>query len=100
MLGQPAEVQSICPVTSTDVRVTVDPDSIRSFDPKPLWVSFPPAATASTAADMIGTFCCHVHFLATPAAAEQWLSQHPDGTVLDLDGAHELGRNASHCCTG
>jgi aminoglycoside phosphotransferase (APT) family kinase protein len=28
-----------------------------------------------------------VHFLATPAAARQWLRQHPEGTVLDLAAA-------------
>jgi alkylmercury lyase len=41
-----------------------------------------------------------VHFLATPAAAEEWLSQHPGGTVLDIDAACELGRKATHCCSG
>jgi alkylmercury lyase len=99
MLGQSADVQSRCPVTGSDVRVTVDPDRVRGFDPQPLWVSFPPAATTSTA-DITGTFCRHVHFLATPAAAAQWLSQHPEGTVLVLDDAYELGRRATRCCTG
>jgi alkylmercury lyase len=62
-------------------------------------VSFPAAATTSNA-DIKGTFCCHVHFLATLAAADEWLSQHPGGTVLDIDAAYELGRKATHCCSG
>jgi alkylmercury lyase len=99
MLGQSADVESTCPVTGSGVRLTVDPNGVRRADPHPLWVSFPPAATTSTA-DITGTFCCHVHFLATPAAAEHWLSQHPEGTVLDLDEAYALGRKATRCCAG
>jgi alkylmercury lyase len=96
MLGRSAHVESVCAVTGSNVRLTVDPEGVRHYDPQPLWVSFPPAATTSTA-DITGTFCCHVHFLAAP---EQWLQQHPEGTVLSLDDAYELGCKATRCCTG
>ncbi len=99
MLGQSADVEATCPVTGSDVRLTVDPVGIRQFDPQPLWLSFPPPSTTSTV-DITGTFCCHVHFLATPVAAEKWLSRHAEGTVLGLDDAYELGRRATRCCTG
>ena len=99
MLGRSAEVESACPVTGGDVRLRVDPNGVRRADPQPLWVSFPPAATTSTA-DITGTFCCHVHFLATPMAVDRWLGQHREGTVLDLDEAYALGRKATRCCTG
>jgi alkylmercury lyase len=99
MLGQSADVESTCPVTGSGVRLSVDPHGVRHADPQPLWVSFPPAATTSTA-DITGTFCCHVHFLATPAAAEHWLNRHPDSTVLDIDDAYKLGRKATRRCTG
>ena len=90
---------SRCPVTDTLVRLTVDPDGVRDFEPEALWLSFPPPARAS-AADITGSFCCHVHFLAGPGAAEQWLSRHPGGAVLTLDDAYELGRMVTRCCTG
>jgi alkylmercury lyase len=99
MLDQPADVESTCPVTGGDVRLAVDPDGVRRHDPESLWVSFPPAATTSTA-DITGTFCCHVHFLATTAARDEWLSQHPKGTVLDLDDAYELGRKVTRRALG
>ena len=98
MLRQSAEVQSVDPVSGKVVQLTVDPDGVRRADPELLWVSFPPATTTSTA-DITGTFCCHVHFLATPAAADRWLRDHPEGTVLDLDAAYELGRKATRCYT-
>jgi alkylmercury lyase len=98
LLDQSADVQSICPVSGTVVRLAVDPHGVRRADPEPLWVSFPPPAATSTA-DITGTFCCHVHFLATRAAADHWLRGHPEGTVLDLDSAYELGRKATRCWT-
>ncbi len=77
------------------MRLTVDPEGVRRYDPQPLWISFPPAATTSPA-DITGTFCRHVHFL---AVREQWLDQHPDGNVLSLDDAYELGRKTTRCST-
>jgi alkylmercury lyase len=97
MLAQPAAVESTCFVTGTDVRLTVDPDGVRHVEPQPLWLSFPPPTTTSTA-DITGTFCCHVHFLAGRRAAEQWLGRHPEGSALDLDDAFELGRRATRYC--
>ena len=69
MLGQPTRVRSRCPVTGAEVRLTVEPDGVRESDPDPLRVSFPQPGAASTD-DITGSFCCHVHFLAGPAAAD------------------------------
>jgi alkylmercury lyase len=98
ILDQSADVESRCPITSTDVRLTIAPNGVADFDPPALRVSFPPPTTTSTA-DITGTFCCHVHFLAGRAAAAQWLIQHPAGIVLELDDAYELGRVATRCFT-
>jgi alkylmercury lyase len=98
MLNQSATVESRCPITATDVRLSVGPSGIVDAHPTDVRVSFPPTATTSTA-DITGTFCCHVHFLAGPAAGEQWLNQHRGGVVLELDDAYELGRLATCCFT-
>ena len=98
LLNQPARVDSRCPVTGIDVRLHVDPFGIRDAAPEPLWVSFPPPSTTSVA-DITGSFCCHVHFLAGRAAADQWLSENPGGAVLSLHDALDLGRIATRCCT-
>jgi alkylmercury lyase len=99
MLDQSAAVRSRCPITATDVRLTtVVPNGIVDAHPTDARVSFPPPSATSTA-DITGTFCCHVHFLAGHAAGEQWLSRHPGGVVLELDDADELGRVATRCFT-
>jgi alkylmercury lyase len=96
LLERTAQVRSRCGVTGLDVRLTVDPSGVRDADHEPLWVSFP-APSSTSVADITGSFCCHVHFLAGRAAADEWLSRHPGGTALTLHEAFELGRRAT-CC--
>jgi alkylmercury lyase len=96
LLDRSASVRSRCPITGTEVRLTVTPNGIVGVDPPALRVSFPPPSTTSIS-DITATFCCHVHFLAGPAAADQWLNRHPGGAVLELDDAYELGRAATRC---
>jgi alkylmercury lyase len=94
MLGATAHVRSACPVSGRPVELVVAPDRIERADPADVHVSFPPAATTDTA-DITATFCCHVHFLAGADAASTWQDAHPDGDVLDLAAAFELGRGAT-----
>ena len=94
LLDQPVSVQSRCPVTSAEIRLTVEPDRIRYRHPETLLVSFPPATTVSTA-DVTGSFCCHVHVLAGPHAADDWLRDRPGTTALALDEAFELGHHVT-----
>jgi alkylmercury lyase len=96
LLDGSARVRSRCGVTGLDVRLTVDPSGVREVEPEPLWVSFP-APSSTSVADITGSFCCHVHFLAGRAAADEWLSRHSGGTALTLHEAFELGRRATSC---
>lgn len=90
MLGTTAHVRSTCAVTKAAVELVVAPDGIELARPGRLYVSFPPLAATDTA-DIIGSFCCHVHFLAGDDAARAWQDAHADGEVLDLQAAFALG---------
>ena len=81
-------------MTGAEVRLTVEPERIRDHHPDTLLLSFPPATTVSTA-DVTGSFCCHVHFLAGSHGADQWLRDRPGTTALTLDDAFELGRHVT-----
>jgi alkylmercury lyase len=94
LLDRPARVRSRCPVTGAEVRLTVEPERIRDRHPEAVLVSFPPGTAVSTA-DITGSFCCHVHFLAGTDAAERWLHSHPGTSALTLDEAFELGRHVT-----
>ena len=81
-------------MTGTPVELIIDPEGIRAADPADLWVTFPERA-ATTTTDIVGSFCCHVHFVAGESAAERWRGHHSAGMLLDLDDAHALGLRAT-----
>ena len=94
VLDRPARVESKCPVTGADVRLTVEPHRIRDCDPQAALVSFPSAEAVSTA-DITGSFCTHVHFLAGQDAAGRWLRDHPGANALAIEHAFDLGRHVT-----
>ena len=94
LLAQPASVASTCPVTGTEVRLSVGPAGVQSAEPASVRVSFPAPASTVTS-DITATFCCHVHFLADQDAAAQWLSGNDGALTLSLEDAVELGRLAT-----
>jgi|Tabmets5t2r1_1033131.scaffolds.fasta_scaffold26226_2 alkylmercury lyase len=94
LLGREARVESACPVTGTEVRLTVGPDGVRAAQPPSLQVSFPAPASTVTS-DITVSFCCHVHFLADQDAAEEWLGENQGALALSLEDAVELGRLAT-----
>ncbi len=93
LLNETADVRSACPVSGSAVELVVAPDCVTSARPADLHVSFPPLAATDTA-DITGSFCCHVFFLAGTAAARTWRETRTDDTVVDVDAAFELGRRA------
>ena len=94
LLDAPAEIRSTCPLTKTPVRLRIDAGGIADAEPADLHVTFPAVATASTAS-IVESFCCHVHFVAGHHAARRWLRDHPDGRVLSLRDAYEVGQLAT-----
>ena len=80
------------------VELLVSPDAIIGSAPDDVRVSFPPLA-AIKPSDITTSFCCHVHFLAGPQAAESWQAARPDSQMLDLDEAFVLGQHARGALT-
>jgi alkylmercury lyase len=71
LLDATARVRSTCPVTGRRVELVVAPDGVDQAGPPGIHASFPPLASTSCA-DITGTFCCHVQFLASADAARAW----------------------------
>ena len=90
MLDTTAHVRSTCAVTGAEVELVVTPAAVKHAEPQRLHVSFPSLAATDTA-NITGSFCCHVHFLAGDGAAQAWRNVHPAGEVLDLQAAFALG---------
>jgi alkylmercury lyase len=94
LLDDQVQVESTCPMTGTEVRLTVAPERVLAAEPEDLWVSFPAPGQTSTE-DIVESFCCHVHFLAGADSAGGWASARPGTFALEVDDAFELGRLAT-----
>jgi len=89
LLGRTARVESPCHGTGTPVRVTVEPTGVTSVDPATAVVSIvAPVEQASVRS----AFCDHVHFFASPEAAQGWLDDHPGMSIHPVVEAHRLGQ--------
>jgi alkylmercury lyase len=94
LLDDQAQVESTCPMTGTEVRLTVAPGRVRATHPEDIWTSFPAPAQTSTD-DIVESFCCHVHFLAGADTAGRWAGARPGAFALGVADAFELGRLAT-----
>jgi alkylmercury lyase len=94
LLDAQAHVESTCPMTGAEVRLTVAPDRVLAAQPEAVRVSFPAPAKTSTD-EIVESFCCHVHFLVGLDSAGGWASARPGAFALGVADAFELGRLAT-----
>ncbi len=92
LLDGTAGISSICPVTESEIRVTASKYGLEVIEPDGAVMSFVMPDHGSCCADMRGTFCNHVNFLASRQAGEIWLEHNAKAVILSLDEAFVLGR--------
>lgn len=92
ILGATAQVLSPCHVTGEPVSLTVHPDHVTDLEPATAVVS---VVTPDDVIDVRAAFCSQVHFFASAEAAQPWLEQHPDITVLPVAEAFALASQLS-----
>jgi alkylmercury lyase len=98
ILNRPAHVLSPAPGSGELVRLRVEPTAA-------VTALTPPTAVVTVLLPERGsgvrsTFCTHVHFYPAPAAAQDWLTDHPGGAVLTIEQAAELGHRLAQNLLG
>ena len=95
ILGTPAQIESRCPTTDTVVRLTADPHvGVVDLSPATAVISIPRIQEINIT--RVRAQCCNPgRFFATVEAAEGWLAQHPDGTVIPVADAYPYLRQLS-----
>ncbi len=68
LLGISAEVASVCPTSSEPITVKVGPQGIEVSRPNTVVLSFLTPRESDVERNVIESFCCHVHFFASPEA--------------------------------
>jgi alkylmercury lyase len=91
LLGEDATVNSTCPTTGDPIRLRVNATGVVTVEPVSMVVSL--LLPDGPFDDNIRqTFCHFVHFFASPAAADDWITYHPGTFWLAMTDAAEVGR--------
>ena len=91
LLEQTAQVESICPITQTSIRLRVGPEGVSALDPATAMVSLSIPDTGPDACNR-ASFCNQGHFFASPEAAATWQADHPQARALTVEAVYQLGR--------
>ena len=92
LIGEEAEVTSLCPATGDDIRLRVAPAGILDAEPEDARLALGIPAPGAAGADARRAFCRDGRFLADAQAAAEWRRGHPRVTIVSLDEGHRLGR--------
>lgn len=102
VLGERAEVASTCPVTGTDIRLTVEPDgTVSEANPSAVVVAIvgEDVTSSCSAIGPDSEICTQMPLFASREAGERWLADHPGVAIVDLDQAREIARaSVQDCC--
>ncbi|AMN76853.1 organomercurial lyase MerB [Pseudomonas azotoformans] len=89
IIGKEARVLSRCPATGAPVSLNVTPNQVSHIEPAEAVVSL---LLPDESSDIRRSFCCHVHFFASAAVADKWMSQHGEtAIVVSVEEAFRLG---------
>ncbi|OBJ43878.1 alkylmercury lyase [Mycolicibacterium mucogenicum] len=88
LLDQPADIESESPVSGHPIRVTVDENAVTSVAPETAVVSL---VNPGDLTSIRTSFCNQVHYFTSAQDAAPWLVEHPDGQIVDVAEAHQLG---------
>ncbi len=92
VIGMKARIASHCPITKRLIQLVVAPGGVISTSSQEIRMSFLLRSETDQGCDVVGACCRQIHFLGSTQAAALWISNHPEGLILTLDEAWEIGR--------
>jgi len=90
---RPVTIWSRDHATGQRVCITTAVDRIEAVEPTSTVVSWVGPRRPEEFAALRTSFCAHILFFGTPAAAAGWLAEHPSGTLLSVADAYAAGRD-------
>jgi alkylmercury lyase len=91
ILGRTVSIESYCHASRAPLRLVVTPAALELADPAEMVVSLGSSSSPLGAGSLRARFCDRVRFFRSPAAGEGWLADHPDGVLLPVGEAFQLG---------
>ncbi len=89
LLGVVARVDSSCPTTGEDMRLTVSPGGPRDLEPSSAVMSMLTPDTPFDD-DVRQTVCHYIHLFVSPGAAQEWTDLNPGTFSLPVEDAFEI----------
>lgn len=91
LLGATAEVESACPASGRRIALRIGPRGVETAEPNSVILSFVTPHQTDVERNVVETFCCHVHFFASPEAGEEWVARRNGTFLLSLSDAWQIG---------
>jgi alkylmercury lyase len=99
LLGRPARVRSTAPDTGETIALTVDASGVRDVSPAGAVLTLHDVAGFDPQ-DVVGTFCCYVHYFASAEAGRAWARRSAGAYVVSIAEGFEYGRLSNHARLG
>ncbi|MPZ20835.1 MAG: alkylmercury lyase [Luteitalea sp.] len=99
LLGRPARIRSTAPQTGETISLIVDASRVRDVAPEGAAMTLH-AVSGLNVKDVVGTFCCYVHFFASEQAAHAWAERNEGTYVVSITEGFEYGRLFNHAQLG
>ncbi|MFB6259336.1 MAG: organomercurial lyase [Thiohalorhabdaceae bacterium] len=93
LIGEEAEVTSLCPESGDDIRLRVAPEGVLDAEPEDVQLAIRVPDPEAARTDVRHAFCCDVRFLVDSWAGKRWQRQRPGVRLLSLEEGHRLGRS-------
>lgn len=95
LLQKPAQVESTCPTTDANIRLTIAPEGVKAVETASTVVSvvvpgITPDCDQCAHAGPRSPTCSQMHFFSSREAASTWLVTHPEVAILSIDEAWQL----------
>jgi alkylmercury lyase len=85
LLGKKTTVESSSPSSGVAVHLTVTPEGEEHLNPAGAQMSFLLPDAVAVQKDILGSFCCFVHFFPTREIGETWVAQHVGTFLLSIE---------------
>jgi alkylmercury lyase len=94
LLGRPAEVDSVDPVSGQAIHLDIPPDGEPTFTPAETVLTI--VLSAGDRSGPQSPLCRQMHFFASRENAAIWVRDHPNATVMSVEEVYQLVREHVH----
>jgi alkylmercury lyase len=94
LLGRPAEVESVDPVSGQAVHLVIPPDGVPSFTPAGTVLTI--VLSSGDRSGPQSPLCRQMHFFASRESAAIWVRDRPNVTIMSVEEVHQRVREYIH----